>query len=235
MRLNKYIAKSGIASRRKADEMIAAGRVSINGVEFTELGYDVKEHDVVEVDGQIVKEESSKVYIVLNKPKGFITSVKDERGRPTVMDLISDIDERIYPVGRLDSDTTGMLIMTNDGDFAYALTHPSHELYKKYRAKVAGTMTKESLAKLRKGVDIDGYTTAPAIVELIKQTPKNAIVEISIHEGKNRQVRKMFASVGNKVLDLERKAIGDVYLGNLMLGHYRKLTKEEQCKILENS
>jgi 23S rRNA pseudouridine2605 synthase len=167
------------------------------------------------------------VYVALNKPKGYITTTDDDMERPTVMELVSDIEERIYPVGRLDADTTGLLIMTNDGDFAYTLTHPGAEIVKTYRARVQGVMSNERLARLRRGVNIGGYVTAPAEAELVRQSKSSALVEIRIHEGKNRQIRKMLAAVGNKVIDLERVAVGEVRLGNLKEGHYRKLKRNE--------
>lgn len=227
MRINKYIAQAGVASRRKADELIAAGNVKVNGLVLREPGYDVVEGDVVEVNGRRIQAEEKKVYILLNKPIGYVTTVSDDKERPTVMDLVRDVDARIFPVGRLDYNTSGMLIMTNDGDFAYKLTHPKHELTKTYRARVAGVLSNEKCAKLRKGVDIGGFITSRAKVEVIKGMPRSTVVDITIHEGKNRQVRKMFKAVGNNVQELERIAIGDIRLGRLAVGHYRKLTKEE--------
>jgi 23S rRNA pseudouridine2605 synthase len=227
MRLNKYIAQAGVAGRRKADELTENGNVKVNGQVILKPGYDVKDGDVVEVNGRTLAPESRSVYIVLNKPKGFITSANDEKDRPTVMDLVTDIEERIFPVGRLDGATTGLLIMTNDGELAYKMTHPRHEIYKTYTAKVSGVFSRERTATLRRGVDIGGYTTAPAEVQLIRQGKSSALVEIRIREGKNRQIRKMFAAVGNKVLELERTAIGDVRLGNLKQGHYRKMKRDE--------
>lgn len=227
MRLNKYIAHAGIASRRKADELTLTGQVKVNGVPMKEPGYDVVPGDVVEVKGRVIRQESKLVYIMLNKPKGFVTTAEDEKGRPTVMELIQDIDERLFSVGRLDYNTSGLLLMTNDGDLAYKLTHPKHRIYKTYRARVSGALSAEKISRLRKGVDIGGFVTSPAIVNMIKQGERSAMVEIKIYEGKNRQVRKMFAAVGNKVVDLERTAIGDLYLGHLKEGHYRKLTKQE--------
>lgn len=227
MRLNKYIAQAGVASRRKADELTLQGKVRINGAVMREPGYDVVATDVVEVDGHTVKHDAKKVYIMLNKPKGFITTADDEKGRPTVMELVNDIEERIFPIGRLDYNTSGMLLLTNDGELAYKLAHPKHQIYKAYRARISGQLSGERLAKLRNGVDIGGFVTSKAIVNVIKQAERSAIVEIKIFEGKNRQVRKMFAAVGNKVLDLERVAIGDLYLGHLKQGHYRKLTQKE--------
>lgn len=227
MRINKYIAQAGLASRRKADELIANGNVKVNGLILKEPGYDVVSGDVVEVNGRRIEAEEKKVYILLNKPVGYITSVSDDRDRLTVMDLVQDVDARIFPVGRLDYNTSGMLIMTNDGDFAYTLSHPKHEMLKTYRAVVAGVLSNEKCAKLREGVDIGGFVTSKAKVEIVKGHPRNTVVDITIHEGKNRQVRKMFKAVGNNVQSLERIAIGDVKLGRLAEGHYRKLTREE--------
>jgi len=227
MRINKYIAQAGIASRRKADELIAAGNVKINGAVLREPGYNVEDGDVVEVNGRRIEAQEKKVYILLNKPLGYVTTVSDDKERMTVMDLVKDVDARIFPVGRLDYNTSGMLIMTNDGDFAYKLTHPKHELPKTYRARVAGVLSLEKVWKLRNGVDIGGFVTSKARVDVVKGLPKSTIVDITIHEGKNRQVRKMFKAVGNNVQELERIAIGDIHLGRLGEGHYRKLTREE--------
>ncbi len=227
MRLNKYIAHAGYASRRKADELCFNGNVKVNGVACHEPGYDVKEGDVVEVNGNRITNQEKLEYVVLNKPVGYITSMQDEHGRPVVTELVSDINARLFPVGRLDYNTSGLLIMTNDGDLAYRLMHPKHEVNKTYRARVAGNVSATRVAKLRKGVDIGGFVTSPAEVKVVKQAERSAIVEITIHEGKNRQVRKMFAAVGNKVQELERIAIGEIRLGRMKEGHYRKLTREE--------
>jgi len=227
MRLNKYIAQAGIASRRKADELTLNGNVKINGAVQREPGFDVRDGDVVEVNGSTIRPSAAKIYIMLNKPKGYITSVSDEKNRPVVTELVTDIEERLFPIGRLDYNTSGMLLMTNDGELANQLMHPKHEVVKTYRARVSGVVSKERIAQLRKGVDIGGFVTSKAQVEVIKQGERSAIVEIKIHEGKNRQVRKMFAAVGNKVLDLERIAIGDLLIGHLKEGHYRKLSKSE--------
>ena len=227
MRLNKYIAQAGIASRRKADQLIENGNVKVNGMTVKEMGFITAEGDVVEVNGRVIEPVTKMEYIILNKPKGYLTAMSDDRERPTVADLVSDVEARVFPVGRLDFDTTGLLIMTNDGDVANRLAHPAHEVVKTYRALVSGVLSPERAVKLRKGVDIGGYVTAEAYVEVIKQVRKNTLVEIGIHEGKNRQVRKMFAAVGNKVLELQRISIGEIYLGRLMEGHYRKLKKEE--------
>lgn len=227
MRLNKYIAHAGLASRRKADSLTMNGNVKVNGVTMHEPGYDVKPGDVVEVNGVTIRKPEKLEYVLLNKPVGYITSVQDDKERPVVTDLTADVDARLFPVGRLDYNTSGMLIMTNDGDLAYRLTHPRHQVTKTYRARVAGVLSGEKQACLRKGVDIGGFVTSPAKVKVIRQTERSAIVEITIHEGKNRQVRKMFAAVGNRVQELQRIAIGDMRLGRLKEGHYRKLTKDE--------
>ena len=230
-RLNKYIASAGICSRRKADLLIENGNVKVNGVVLQKMGYEVKSDDLVEVNGRTIKPGKHRIYVMLNKPVGYITTVSDDRERATVMDLVNDIaaaaDERIFPVGRLDINTSGLLLMTNDGDFAQSLSHPGNLIYKTYRARVTGTVSEEKINKLEGGVDIGGYVTSPAVAKLIKQSTGSAVVEIKIHEGKNRQVRKMFSSIGNKVIDLERVAIGDLYLGKLMKGHYRKLSPKE--------
>lgn len=227
MRLNKYIASAGVCSRRKADELIANGNVKVNGASVREHGVQVEPGDVVAVNGKVIEEPADKIYVAVNKPLGYITSMDDDKGRATVAELVEDIPERLFPVGRLDYNTTGLLIMTNDGQLTYTLTHPKHEVWKTYVAVVAGVLSDTRIAKLRKGVDIGGFVTSPAKVKVIKQMPRHAVVEIKIREGKNRQVRKMFAAVGNKVQSLERTAIGDVRLGRLMSGHYRKLTRQE--------
>lgn len=227
MRLNKYIASAGICSRRKADELIANGNVKINGLTVKEMGCSVGDGDVVEVNGSVINIRRDNVYVVVNKPLGYITSMDDDKDRPTVAELVADIPERLFPVGRLDYNTTGLLIMTNDGQLTYTLTHPKHEVYKTYVARVAGVISDARIAKLRRGVDIGGFVTSPAKVRVIKQMPRYAVVEIKIREGKNRQVRKMFAAVGNRVQELQRTAIGEIRLGRLMQGHYRKLTRQE--------
>lgn len=227
MRLNKYIAQAGIASRRKADDLTVNGNVKINGAVMKEPGYDVQPDDCVEVNGRRVALTEKPVYIMLNKPRGYLTAMSDDRGRKTVADLVEDVQERVFPIGRLDFDTTGMLLLTNDGDLANKLAHPSHEIGKTYRAKVSGVLSPQKRNVLRKGVDIGGYITAPAKVRIIKQTEKSAIAEIEIHEGKNRQVRRMFKAVGCPVQELKRIAVGDLYLARLMEGHYRMLTRQE--------
>ena len=227
MRLNKYIAQRGIASRRKADELIVNGNVKINGEPMKQLGYDVKEDDKVEVNGVLLGEGQKLVYYVMNKPVGYITSVKDEQDRPVVMDLLTDVNARVFPIGRLDYDTSGLLILTNDGDFSQRIGHPKNSIPKTYEALISGQLSRERVRWLKTGVDIDGYITKPAQVEVIKEGPSSSLVRITIHEGKNRQVRKMFKAVGNPVLELQRISIGELRLGRLMPGHYRRITPKE--------
>ena len=227
MRINKYIAQAGIASRRKADQLIMSGNVKVNGAVMKEPGYDVAEGDKVEVNGRLLENRTKLEYVLINKPTGMVTTVSDDKDRLTVMEVVKALDARLFPVGRLDYNTRGALLMTNDGEMAYKLTHPKHEVYKTYRARVAGVLSNEKVARLRKGVDIGGFVTSRAKVNVIKGNQHSTIVEISIHEGKNRQVRKMFAAVGNPVQELERTAIGEIRLGHLKPGHYRKLTREE--------
>lgn len=227
MRLNKYIAQAGIASRRKADELTINGQVKINGAIMRELGYDVKPDDIVIVAGKTITGGESLTYYALNKPPGYITTTSDEQNRPTVMSLITDVPSRLFPVGRLDAATSGLLIMTNDGALAYHLAHPSQHVYKTYVAHVEGIVSKESLWNLRNGIIIDGRKTAPANVTIIKEAPKSTTLEFEIYEGRNRQIRKMCTAVGHNVQELERIAIGKINLGRLKSGHYRKLTKEE--------
>lgn len=227
MRINKYLASAGVTSRRKADDMIKEGKVTVNGTVLLEPGYDVLADDVVEVDGRSVSPEAEKVYLLLNKPTGYVTTTSDEEGRPTVLDMIPDQDVRVYPVGRLDCNTSGLLILTNDGELANSLTHPSHDFEKMYRARVTGTLTRSKAARLAKGVDIGGFVTSPAKVEIVSQPKNSTIVDIIIHEGKNRQVRRMFKAVGHPVQELTRTGLGKLRIGRLALGGYRKLSREE--------
>jgi len=227
MRINKYLSQAGICSRRKADELVLNGNVKVNGAVMKEPGYDVEEGDKVTVNGKLVEGAEDYVYYLLNKPTGYVTTVSDEYDRPTVVDLLTDVSERIFPVGRLDYNTSGAIIMTNDGSLSYHITHPKHEVMKTYHALVAGNVSKEKLWKLRNGVDIGGYVTKPARVSPIRESKNSTILEISIHEGKNRQVRKMCKAIGNPVQELHRVAIGEVKLGHLKEGAYRKLNPFE--------
>ena len=228
IRINKYIANSGVCSRRKAEEYILAGKVLVNGVVNTELGYKVKETDVVVVDGKQISLESNKVYIMLNKPKGYVTTSKEQFGRPSVLDIVK-VDERVYPVGRLDMDSEGLLILTNDGEFSNNVIHPTKHISKKYEVVLKDSITELAINKLEAGVDIGGYVTRPAMVE--KVTDKKIL--ITIGEGKNRQVRRMIEVVDNKVLNLKRIAIGGLKLDKLKTGEYIALNEKQVNKIFE--
>ena len=226
-RLQKVIANSGIASRRKAEELIKDGKVKVNGNVITELGTKVTDKDKIEVDNKpIVKEE--KVYFLLNKPRGVITSTKDEHERKIVVDLI-DTDKRIYPVGRLDYDTTGAIILTNDGEFANILMHPSNKIDKVYLAKIDGIITGEAINTLKDGIILDGVKVVPSRVKLKKVNPENntSMVEVTIHEGKNHEVKRLFESVGFRVDKLTRKSVGIFDILELPSGKYRPLTHKE--------
>ena len=228
MRLNKYIAQAGVASRRKADELIAGGKVKINGTVCTVLGTEVTEDDIVTVGGREISPKDEKtVYYALNKPVGYITTTSDEKGRETVLSLLSDVTQRVFPVGRLDADTSGLLIMTNDGKLADRIAHPRNAVWKTYEAEIDIAISEEKMQKLRQGVDIGGYVTKPAEVRLLKIAKHASLLEIRISEGKNRQIRKMLKAVGAKVVALKRTAIGEVKLGRTHEGTYRKLTQKE--------
>ncbi len=230
-RLQKVIANSGYCSRRKAEELICNGEVKVNGKIVTELGTCVDKSDAITVSGKSLTYEQ-KEYILLNKPRGVITSTNDEKGRKTVLDLI-DTDKRLYPVGRLDYDTTGALLLTNDGELANLLMHPKNNIEKLYIAKVNGFADKDSLIKLAKGVYIDNFKTSKAKVRLKKYDKKTntSIVEIIIHEGKNHQVKKMFEAVGYEVLKLKRERISFLTIDSLKSGEYRYLSLKEVKKL----
>ncbi|WP_094234073.1 pseudouridine synthase [Mogibacterium pumilum] len=223
MRINKYIASCGVTSRRKADDLIQAGKVAVNGAIMREPGYDVQPGDEVLCEGRKISLEVGKTYILLNKPVGYVTTTSDDKNRPTVLDLIQDEDRRIFPVGRLDYNTSGLLILTNDGDVANKLMHPSKELDKTYRAVISGILTRGKIARLEKGVDIGGFRTSPAKVEVLKHNRNSTVVDITIHEGKNHQVRRMFKAIDAPVQTLERIKIGELVIGRLAVGGYRKL------------
>ncbi|MBR5155322.1 MAG: rRNA pseudouridine synthase [Clostridia bacterium] len=228
VRLQKYLADAGVASRRASEKLIAEGRVSVNGETVREMGVQVDEnYDIVEFDGEVVRNTTKKEYIMLNKPVGFITTVSDDKDRPTVMELVSDISTRIYPVGRLDYDTEGLLLLTNDGDLTYRITHPKHDIEKTYVAEVTGDISMDTITQLRRGVEVDGVKTSPAQVEVVGATQYGTKVEITIHEGRNRQVRKMFEAVGCIVKKLRRTREAGLNLGHLPLGKWRKLSESE--------
>ena len=228
MRLQKYIAQCGIASRREAEKLILEGRIKVNGVVVKQLGTSVSEKDKVYFDDNLVHKEERKVYIMLNKPEGVITSVKDQFGRKTVIDLITGVSERIFPVGRLDYNTKGLILLTNDGEFMNRILHPSRKIIKTYIAKVKGVPSENDLNNLRNGVFIDWRKTSKAYVNVLRTVEGFSYVEIKIHEGRNRQVKKMFAAVGFNVVELERTAIGKLTLKNLKTGEWKHLTCEEK-------
>jgi len=235
-RLQKVLARAGVGSRRKCEELIASGRVTVNGVTITELGTKVDPAtDVVKVDGRPIRPEQP-VYILFNKPKGVVTSVRDPQGRKVVTDFIKGVKERIYPVGRLDYDTEGLLILTNDGQFANLLMHPSHGLPKTYHATVRGIPHGSALDKLREGVMLDDGPTAPAEVEYFDIRPEKneTVVSITIHEGKNRQVRRMFEAISHPVIRLKRVQYGPLALGGLPRGKFRFL-REDEVRALEEA
>ncbi|MBO0600467.1 rRNA pseudouridine synthase [Sporosarcina sp. E16_3] len=234
-RLQKVLAQAGVASRRKSETLIVAGKVKVNGVVVTELGTKVSSSDRVEVEGvQLVKE--TYVYFLLYKPRGIISTVDDEKGRKTVLDLFPQIEQRIFPVGRLDYDTSGVIIMTNDGDFSYLMTHPKFGIKKKYIAKVKGIPGREALRKLETGIDLEDGKTAPAHVKMqsVDKKSETALIEITIHEGKNRQVRRMFDAIGCPVQKLRRESFGNVTTHGMNAGEARELTKHEvkQLRVL---
>ena len=241
MRLEKYIATSGIASRRAVKRSIQAGLVTVNGEPVLVPGHPIDVGiDAVEFEGKQVDPLTEHIYLMLNKPAGYLTTRRDERGRPTVMDLVADLPDTIYPVGRLDLETDGLLLFTNDGDFAHRLLHPSHEVEKTYLAWVKGVPSDDALQRLRQGVTIPSGTTAPAKVKRLRvgaRFPRSsdsatAKFEVVIHEGKKRQVRLMFKGVGHPVIRLKRVRIGNLRLGNLPSGKHRFLTPEEISELM---
>ncbi|MGB4439872.1 MAG: pseudouridine synthase [Sedimentibacter sp.] len=233
-RLQKYIARCGVSSRRKAEELIINGNVKVNGIVVTELGTKVDtDKDMVSVDNNTISENNKIIYIKLYKPEGYVTTAKDQFGRKTVLDLI-EIEERIYPIGRLDYNTSGLLLLTNDGDLANKLMHPKYHIYKTYVADVDGRISDEAINKLKSGVNIEDYKTAPAKVKLIRYSGNTSTVQISIFEGKNRQVRKMLDAVGHNVRMLKRISLGEIGLDNLKPGSWTYL-KEEEIKFLKRN
>lgn len=230
-RLQKYLANSGIASRRKAEEYILQGKVKVNGKVVTELGTKIiPEKDVIEFEGKKVNNDIKKVYVLLNKPIDYVTTVKDQFDRKTVIDIVKNAGKNLIPVGRLDMYTSGALILTNDGDFIFHVTHPKHEVEKTYTVTLRGKVTKEDVENLKQGVIIDEeYKTKPAKVRIMKIDEEKNIsrLEIIIHEGKNRQVRKMCEAIGKKVIALHRSKIGNIGVKDLKIGEWRYLTKKE--------
>ena len=234
IRLQKYLAVCGIASRRASEKIIIDGRVSVNGKTVTQLGTCVDELlDIVTVDGSPVSPEAEKHYIAYNKPVGEVTTAHDPEGRSTVMDKFSDYPVRLFPVGRLDYDSEGLILLTNDGDMMNRVLHPSHEVLKTYWTKMSNHVTPDEITALRKGVMIDGKITSPASVRLIRESTFDTVLLISIHEGRNRQVRRMAEAVGHKVISLRRVGFGPVSLGDLPIGMWRPLTAAEISKLKE--
>ena len=233
MRLQKYMALCGVAARRKCEEIIASGRVSVNGQIVTEMGTQVEEGDVVLLDGQAITPEEEKRYILYHKPAGEVTTVSDEKGRETVMDRFRDFPVRLYPVGRLDYDSEGLLLLTNDGELAQRLTHPSCEVDKVYLARVTGNPGNEAIERLRRGVYMEGdeRRTYPAGVRVVRDTALYSDILVTIHEGRNRQVRRMFDAVGHRVLLLRRVRFGPLELGALRRGEWRELTEDEVARL----
>ena len=228
MRLEKFLSESGIASRRDAKKYISAGRVSVNGERVLIPGTHIDPQKAeITFDGEPIRGKPKRIYLMLNKPAGYVTTVRDERGRPTVMALVSDISERIYPVGRLDLDTEGLLLMTNDGDFAHRILHPSHEIQKTYTAWVEGHPHQQEIQKLREGIEIEDGVITSAKVNQIERREGQTQFKVVIHEGKKRQIRRMFHAVGHDVVHLKRVGIGLLSLGQLAIGKYRILTATE--------
>lgn len=228
IRLQKYMALCGVASRRASEEIIKEGRVQVNYKPVVEMGILIDpKKDRVLVDNKRIRPEENKIYIALNKPVGVVTSVKDEKNRRVVNDLIEDVKERIYPVGRLDIDTSGLILLTNDGRIAYKLTHPSKMVYKRYIAIVEGLPNRKELELLRNGLMIDGKMTAKAKVTVLKNYGEDSILDIELFEGRNRQIKKMCEAVNHPVKKLKRISFGEIELGGLDVGNWRYLNEEE--------
>ncbi|MCI8618403.1 MAG: rRNA pseudouridine synthase [Clostridia bacterium] len=235
IRLQKYLANSGVASRRKCEELILEGKISVNGEVVTELGTKINPTvDKVTYCGKEIQNSEKLVYILLNKPIGYVTTAKDQFNRDTVLNLVK-VKERVVPVGRLDMYTSGALILTNDGDFVYKVTHPKHEVTKTYTVTLHGIIDVEAVEKLRQGVEIEDYVTRPAKVKILKTDIEKNIsrLEITIHEGKNRQVRKMCEAVGSRVIALHRSKIGNIRVKDLELGNWRYLKEYEVKSLLQ--
>lgn len=226
-RLQKYIANCGVCSRRKAEELISDGKVKVNGEIVSQLGFKVDtDKDEVYVDGKLIKPVEEMIYIKLNKPTGYVTTVKDQFDRKCVIDLVN-VPERVYPIGRLDYDTSGLILLTNDGELSNRLMHPRYKVYKTYVARVKGRMNATDIGWLRHGIKIDDYTTAPALADIVETDGIKTTVKISIYEGKNRQVRKMLEAVGKMAVSLKRVSFGNVELGELKSGEWKYLSKKE--------
>ena len=234
LRLQKFLANAGVCSRRKAEEYILDGKVKVNGKVVNELGIKVNpDKDEIIFESKIIRLQNNMVYILLNKPIGYVTTVKEQFYRPTVIDLLNGVREKVLPVGRLDMYTSGALILTNDGDFIYQVTHPKYEIEKTYQATVKGIVTKEDIKKLENGVEIDDYISGKAKVKILKVDKENNIsrLKITIHEGKNREVRKMCSAIGKNVIALHRSKIENIDLKDLKIGQWRYLTSNEVLEL----
>jgi pseudouridine synthase len=228
IRLNKYLAQAGVASRREADRMIAEGRVCVNRKVVDTLGFLVEDgKDRVEIDGKAVKPEKALLYLILNKPRGYLVTRKDPFQRPTIMDLLPFFKARIFPVGRLDLDSEGLLLLTNDGDLAHRLMHPRYKVNKIYTLRVKKKPEPASLARLERGIFLDGKRTAPAKIRVLSSTKQCAHLRVEIHEGRKRELKRMFETIGHRVTQLKRIRFGSLYLGTLKRGQWRFLTREE--------
>ena len=226
MRINKYLASCGVASRRKVEEYIVAGKVKVNGLVTTNLATDIKDNDIVELNGKIVALQQGFEYYMLNKPKGYVSTASDDRGRKTVLDLVKT-NTRIFPVGRLDYDSEGLLLLTNDGELTNKLTHPKHNISKTYLVSIDSTILKQEIETLKKGVVIDGYKLHECKIEVLEEEKKRTKMQVTIFEGRNREIRKMFESIDKKVIYLKRIKIEGLNLGSLKRGEYRQLSQKE--------
>ncbi len=228
IRLNKFLSQTGTASRREADKIIAEGRVEVNGVAIQVLGYKIDDtKDRVEVDGKRVKKDENLIYLMLNKPSGYLVTLKDPFSRPTIKELLPNLKKKVFPVGRLDYDSEGLILFTNDGELAYRLTHPRFKIKKTYLVKVTGSPDPSNLSRLERGIFLDGKKTAPAKVSRLSDSPKRTLLRIEITEGRKREVKRMCEAVGHRVLQLKRIGFAGLTLGKLAKGNYRFLGQEE--------
>ncbi len=233
IRLQKFLAECGVASRRKAEQLISRGAVSVDGRTITEMGCKIDpKRQEVRYQGRLIKPKTKWTYILLNKPKGYVTTMSDPQGRPIVTSLLKDLDTRLFPVGRLDIDSEGALLLTDDGALAHKILHPSHESTKTYEVVVKGIVSQGKIRKLEQGIEIEGKKTWPAKISQVKKQGSACRLEISIHEGRKRQVRRMFEAIGHPVINLKRTAYGKLQLGSLKSGAYRFLTPEDMKKVL---
>lgn len=232
VRLNKFIAQAGVTSRRDADRMIEEGRIKVNGETIQNLGARIDDKkDRVEVDGKEIKKTEDFVYLMMNKPPGCLVTLKDPFQRPTIKKFLPPVKTRVYPVGRLDFDSEGLLLLTNDGKLTYRLTHPRYQVKKTYLVKVKGRLQKKDLTQLEKGVYLEGRKTAPAQIEILEEKASSSLLKIQIHEGRKREIRKMFSTLGCEAVKLQRIELGGVSLGSLKKGQCRHLTPQEVKKL----